>query len=128
MAGGVLKLDRVALLGPARGEERLACPNDVAGDALAERERATCQLRTGLHLPHDLDHLAAHVVQAQIEARRVERARGSPVEHAEKIDRIQRRIRDLLQVGVQAVVTRGGRNTIHRTAENAGRPRASAEY
>src|SRR5207253_9823941 len=76
----------------------------------------------------ELDHLAAHVVQTQVKARCVECGGGSTVEHAKQIDRIQRRVGDLMRGSARAAVSRVGGDTIHRTAQSAGRPLASAEY
>ena len=64
-AGRVLHLHARAIRRPVADEPRLSGANDLAHEAVAERERPARERHARLGLVHDFDHLAHVVVQAE---------------------------------------------------------------
>ena len=88
--GAVEQPDRRPLGGPATHEPRRLRSNDLAGEALAQRERAALVLDATVDLPDDFDGLARFVVHGEEEDRRVQHPSGLVVQRPEQLEEVAR--------------------------------------
>src|SRR5207237_2977952 len=88
--GPIQEADRRPLLGPSLDEARFPRSDDVAREALAERERAALVLDASVDLADDLPGLARLVVERKQEDGRFHQASGLGVESPEQLTEIAR--------------------------------------